>query len=98
MPTKSKFVRRFARTPKQAISESVNSAILAPKPETKISKVVELLMRDEGATLDDMVDVTGWQAHTTRAALTGLRKKGHSISKSKTDGATRYAILAEVRR
>jgi len=46
-----------------------------------------------GATLDDMVAATGWLPHTTRAALTGLRKKGHELAKSKNaDGQTVYRI------
>jgi hypothetical protein len=31
--------------------------------------------RVTGATVDDMVGATGWLPHTTRAALTGLRRK-----------------------
>ena len=41
--------------------------------------------------------LTNWSPqppHTTRAALTGLRKKGHTISKGKVDGVTRYTIIA----
>ena len=46
-----------------------------------------------GATLDDMVAATGWLPHTTRAALTGLRKKGHELAKSKNaEGQTVYRI------
>ena len=64
------------------------------KPASKIATVVEMLRRDDGATLAEMVEVTGWLPHTTRAALTGLRKKGHAIGKSNRDGATAYAIAA----
>ena len=35
------------------------------------------MQRKTGATLDDLVEATGWLPHTTRAALTGLRKKGY---------------------
>jgi DNA-binding MarR family transcriptional regulator len=42
-----------------------------------------LLQREEGATLGELIDATGWLPHTTRAALTGLRKKGHAIEKTK---------------
>ena len=55
---------------------------LAP-PASKISQVLALLQRDEGATLDELVAITGWLPHTTRAALTGLKKKGHMIAKGK---------------
>jgi hypothetical protein len=60
------------------------------KSESKIEKVVALLQRPEGATLDDLVAATGWQPHTTRAALTGLKKKGHVIDSEKANGVRRY--------
>jgi DNA-binding MarR family transcriptional regulator len=57
--------------------------------------VVALLRRAAGATLDELVTATGWLPHTTRAALTGLRKKGHVLEKTKRDDVTCYRI-AEV--
>ena len=65
-----------------------------PKTASKIDKVLALLRRPEGATLAEMVEATGWLPHTTRAALTGLKKKGHTIDKSKRDEATCYTIVA----
>ena len=66
-----------------------------PRPGSKIGTVIALLERKAGATLDEMVMATGGQPHTTRAALTGLRKKGRVIDKSKRDTATCYRIAAE---
>jgi len=40
----------------------------------------------------ELVTATGWLPHTTRAALTGLRKKGHVVEKTKRDDATCYRI------
>jgi hypothetical protein len=37
------------------------------------------MQRTEGATLDDLITATGWLPHTTRVALTGLRKTGLAI-------------------
>ena len=69
---------------------------LEPKPprETKIGKVIGLLKRKQGATLDEMVKATKWQPHTTRAALSGLRKKGHTIERDKRGETTCYRITA----
>lgn len=63
---------------------------------SKIATVVALLEREQGATLDEMVEATGWLPHTMRAALTGLRKKGRAIAKDKRGDATRYRIEAEM--
>ena len=55
--------------------------------------MISLLQRDSGATLDELVDATGWLPHTTRAALTGLRQKGFVLTKSKNEaGKTVYRI------
>ena len=62
------------------------------KPQTKQALLIELLEREEGATLAQLVEATGWLPHTTRAALTGLRKKGHVITASKVDGMSVYRI------
>ena len=63
---------------------------LEPVKKTKAALVLELLQRDGGATLSELVNATGWLPHTTRAALTSLRKKGNAIDRSKRDDATCY--------
>ena len=55
--------------------------------------MLELLGRDEGATLAELITATGWLPHTTRAALTGLRKKGHVLARSKRDDTTCYRLV-----
>lgn len=65
-----------------------------PGRMTKQALVLAMLRSEHGATLAQLVDVTSWQPHTVRAALTGLRKRGHTIIKDKLDGATRYTIAA----
>ena len=59
---------------------------------TKVSMLLDLLRREEGATLADLIAATGWLPHTTRAALTGLRKKGHVLEKSVRHDVTYYRI------
>lgn len=66
----------------------------APRGPSKIDQVVGLLKRTSGATLAELIAVTGWLPHTTRAALTGLRKKGHTIEKTSCEGVTVYSIAA----
>src|SRR5271168_2762231 len=57
----------------------------APRDGTKLAQVIELLQRDDGATIDDLTAATGWLAHTTRAALTGLRKRGYRVAIDRSD-------------
>jgi hypothetical protein len=65
-----------------------------PRAGSKSAAVIALLQREQGATLPEMVETTGWLPHTTRAALTGLRKKGHAIGKGKRGDVTCYTIVA----
>ena len=57
----------------------------APRSGSKLARVIELLRRDYGATLDELIAATGWLAHTTRAALTGLRKRGYGVALDRSD-------------
>ncbi|MBY4638365.1 DUF3489 domain-containing protein [Sphingopyxis sp. XHP0097] len=62
------------------------------KKTNKTDKVVALLKRQQGASLEELTKATDWLPHTTRAAMTGLRKKGHVINRAKVNGVSRYTI------
>jgi len=67
----------------QAVAETPAagaSSPSAPRGGTKLARVLELLQRDCGATLEELIAATDWLPHTTRAALTGLRKRGCSVT------------------
>ncbi len=57
----------------------------APRDGSKLARVIALLERDHGATIDELIGATGWLAHTTRAALTGLRKRGYAVEIDRSD-------------
>lgn len=57
---------------------------------TKQALLVEMLERTEGASIQEIVDATGWLPHTTRAALTGLKKRGFEVTSEKVGGVGRY--------
>lgn len=57
-----------------------------PRSGSKIAVVLELLQRPEGASIDELVAATQWLPHTIRAALTGLRKRGHAIALRRGEG------------
>lgn len=101
--------RKMARQPNpqraeapQGANENVNSrsavaaSVLqshAAKAATKTGLILGLLARSDGATLNQMVEATGWLPHTTRAALTGLKKKGHDVTSVKADGIRTYRVI-----
>lgn len=67
-----------------------------PRPGSKTAKVLHLLHRSGGATLNDLMQATDWQAHSVRGFLSGtLRKKmGLKIESTKReDGHRVYSLL-----
>ncbi len=70
------------------------ATISDPKALNKQQQLILLLTREAGVTLDQMVELTGWLPHTTRAALTGLRKRGYEITSNKVDGVRTYRAKA----
>ncbi len=63
---------------------------------TKLDTILKRLGQKNGATLKAMQDATGWQPHSVRAALTGLRKKGYTIERSKdVKGVTVYQVAGK---
>lgn len=65
-----------------------------PRPGSKIETVLALLSREEGASPAELIDATGWLPHTMRAALTGLRKKGHGIERGKRGELAVYRLAS----
>jgi Protein of unknown function (DUF3489) len=68
----------------------------APRQGTKIARVVELLERNQGAKLEELIACTGWLPHTARAALTGLRHRGYDVclERGENGRASVYRALA----
>ena len=70
------------------------------KPRTrdnsKQATVIQMLQRPEGATISQICQATGWQAHTVRGTFAGAFKKklGLNLTSDKADGGERiYRII-----
>lgn len=65
--------------------------------KSKRDQLIGLLSKPNGARVSVLVERLGWQPHTVRAALSGLRKQGFEIatSKSSKTGETLYAITGQ---
>jgi hypothetical protein len=57
-----------------------------PRAGSKLAQVIDLLQRSDGATILHLTEATGWLPHTTRAALTGLRKRGYAVVRLQVEG------------
>ena len=66
----------------------------APRAGTAKAKVIAMLQRKGGATLDQICKATGWQRHTTRGFISVLGSKhGMKIeSTRREDGARVYSV------
>jgi hypothetical protein len=85
--------RKSSKRAEKAVEARKGKAVsdVGPREGSKKALVLSLLSRPQGATIDDLLGATGWLPHTTRAALTGLRKEGYEFAKSKNaEGGTVY--------
>jgi predicted ArsR family transcriptional regulator len=73
------------------------AALRAPSRTTKRNRLVRLLKASAGREIATLSRELGWQPHTTRAALTRLRKAGYAIERlqSENNGGSRYRIAGE---
>ncbi len=78
-------------------AEKTRASARTMKPPTKRARLIGMLKAGGGADVATLSDALGWQQHSTRAALTGLRKAGFSIERSTPDGGNSacYRITAE---
>jgi hypothetical protein len=73
------------------------TAEVVARPDSKTAKVLAMLRRTGGATLQQIMSVTGWQAHSVRGFVSGtLGKKLHLtvVSAKGEDGQRRYSVTA----
>ena len=64
----------------------------AHRTPTKVEQLLALLKTPDGVSIEELSNSFGWLQHTTRAALTGLRKKGHPVVRDKQGSVTVYRI------
>ena len=90
---------RGARSKKadQAAEPAATPTAEAPvaRPATKTARVLAMLRRPEGATLQQIMRATGWQAHSVRGFISGTvgRKMGLRIESSKAADGGRIRLL-----
>ena len=65
-----------------------------PKRPSKQDVVIAMLRQPEGATVDEVASVTGWQRHTVRGVFSGTLKKklGFTLASAKEERGRVYRI------
>lgn len=62
---------------------------------TRQQQLQKLLSRKAGATIVQIQNAFGWQPHSARAAISMMRKAGHTVERSGSDKGTVYRIVKE---
>ncbi len=83
-----------ARKSRRTKPQTLASQAAPPTKTSKRDQLAAMLLRDEGATIEQIVAALGWLPHTVRAALTGLKKLGYAIESDKIDGLRTYRAVA----
>lgn len=102
MASKSPKRRAVRQAPKarpkgQALRPDAKHTI-ADVPSVKLAALIAVLSTPQGATVAQMMALTGWQAHSIRSVMSGSIKKQHRFSiVSKKAGDERIYRIASKR-
>lgn len=82
-------------TPIKKANPTVSDPAVQKVTPTKHQQIIDLLSRDTGATLEEMSNTANWLTHSTRAFLSGLKKRDYDVVSDKVEGVRRYKITKE---
>jgi hypothetical protein len=88
---------RPKKTSKDGGSDRPPKSRTAKAATSKAEQVLKKLGSARGVTVQQMMEATGWQAHSVRGFLSGVvrKKRGHElVSEVGKDGLRRYRIVA----
>ena len=83
---------------KQAKRQRKRNTLKNSEPtDTKKEQLIHLLQRPDGATMDDLITGSGWQAHSVRGFLSGVlgKKMGMKVTSEARDGEQRVYRIAK---
>jgi len=86
--------KKSAKNSPRPSKQSAEPGVLRPTTVTKKARLISLLSKGSGTDVASLSKKLGWQPHSTRAALSGLRKSGYGIELTKSGNGkpSRYHI------
>ncbi len=84
--------RPRTRAKKKSPATSTRKSDAAKRPGGKLGLILDRLGRKTGATIDELVDATGWQNHSVHGALSRLRSGGFAIRLEAKEGRKAYRL------
>ncbi|MGO9229865.1 MAG: DUF3489 domain-containing protein [Bryobacteraceae bacterium] len=92
---KAAAAKNEAKASKKATKPTQTKAT-APRTESKGARILEMIGRAKGATLAEIMAVTGWQAHSVRGFIsTAGKKHGMKIESLKNESGDRVYQIAK---
>ena len=82
--------RPRTRAKKKSPATSARKPDSTMRPGGKLGLILDRLGRKTGATIDELVDATGWQKHSVHGALSRLRSGGFAIRLEAKEGRKAY--------
>jgi hypothetical protein len=78
-----------------ASHKEADGSVKSVRSGSKQAKVIDLLRRPQGASIEEMMKATGWQAHSVRGVMSGALKKklGLTIASAKEKRGRVYRIV-----
>ncbi len=80
------------RTKKKSPATSARKSDTPERPGGKLGLILDRLGRKTGATIDELVNATGWQNHSVHGALSRLRSGGFAVRLEATAGRKAYRL------
>lgn len=96
LDTKPQVTRKSGKSKPEAISKQLEKT----SRHSKRAKIIAMLQRPDGATIDEMAKATGWQRHSVYGMMSGTLKKrlGLSITSDMKERGRAYRITGSVSR
>lgn len=90
--------RRAKPKPEPARDDANTAKPVAIRAGTKQAQIIAMLQRPEGATVAEIVEATGWLAHTVRGSISGAlgKKLGLTVISTKEEKRGRVYRIIEV--
>ena len=92
--------KRTQPAPKKVAKKPVKKAEAKPQRSTKQDRLIAMLRRPEGATVEQIAKALNWQHHTVRGAIAGALKKklGLKVASTKEEAGRVYRITDAAQR
>ena len=87
---------RVSKKPNRSTITKPSTPAVVVSPSTKAASIIAMLKSKGGATLAEIMAVTGWRQHSVRGFLAGALKKRHglgTVSDKPDNGPRRYRLL-----